>query len=249
MKRASAALVVLFALATLLAASGCGQGETTAEDGPLRMMGNQNMAFLEVGDGAPSGFSADLAAEIADRLGRTLEITIKPLAELLPLLAAGECDIAMSAITITPERETQVDFSAPYFTSGQVILVRDDAPILKDSDLGGRSVGVVRGSTNQKAAEGMDQIGKIVTFDAKEPMFAALLDGKVAAVVCDTPFAKYNVLKTGKTRILDVISAGDEYGIALQKGDTELLKQINEALAAIRADGTYDRLYKQYFGG
>ena len=155
----------------------------------------------------------------------------------------------MSAITITPERATEVDFSDSYFSSGQVILVRNDAPIWNETDLRGMSVGALQDSTNQLEAENLDQVGKVVTFAAKEPMFAALIDGKIAAVVCDTPFAKYNVMKSGKTRIVKAISAGDEYGIALQKGDAGLLKQINEALAAIRADGTYDAIYRKYFGG
>ena len=84
MKRASAALAAMLALTALLALTGCGEAATTAEDGPLRMMGNENMAFLEIVGGKPTGFSADLAAEIAARIGRKLEITTRPFPEPLP---------------------------------------------------------------------------------------------------------------------------------------------------------------------
>jgi ABC-type amino acid transport substrate-binding protein len=248
MKRAGTSLVILLILTALLALAGCGQAQTTAGEGKLLMMGNENMAFLEIVDGQPTGFSADLAAQIADRLGRTLEVTIVPFPELFTKLKDGECDIVMSAVSITPERQAEVDFSDPYFSSGQALLVPIDSSIGGESDLKGKTVGVLRDSTNQQEAEGIRGIKKIVPFDSKEPLFAALVAGELDAVICDTPFAQYNAKETGKTRIAEELTRGDVYGIAVKKGNAELVTQINEALASINQDGTYDRLYEEYFG-
>ena len=214
----------------------------------LRMAGNINMAFVEVAGKEATGFSVDLAREIAGRMGRTLTVTFAQFADLFPMLDAGTADIAMSAISITPERRREVDFSAPYFDSGQSLLVRTDSGIAGTADLKGKAVGALAGSTNQKTAEAIPGVGRVVTFADKEPMFDALIAGKLDAVVCDTPFALYNARLTGQTEVAQTLTTGDQYGIALKKGDTELRAAVDDALAAIRADGTYDRLYAEYFG-
>jgi ABC-type amino acid transport substrate-binding protein len=206
------------------------------------------MAFLEVADGSPNGFSADLAAEIADRLGGRLEVTIKPFPELFPRLEAGECDSAMSAITITLERLTEVDFSDPYFSSGQALLVPKDSAIAGESDLRGKTVGVLRDSTNQRTAEGIPGIKQILPLDAGEAMIDVLAVGALDAVICDTPFARSNAKVTGETRIAGVLTEGDEHGIALRKGNAELVARIDGALASSRQDGTYARLYEKHSG-
>ena len=248
MKIATSTLVVLLALIALPALAGCGQKQTTAAEGKLLMMGNENMAFLQIVDGQPTGFSADLAAEIAARLDRTLEVTIEPFPELFTRLENGECDIAMSAISITPERQAEVDFSDPYFSSGQALLVPLDSSIAGKADLRGKTVGVLKDSTNQQQAEGIEGIKAIVPFDSKVPMFEALAAGALDAVICDTPFAQYNAKETGKTRVAEELTSGDTYGIAVKKGSTALVTSIDEALASINQDGTYDRLYQKYFG-
>lgn len=214
----------------------------------LRMAGNLNMAFVEVAGQEPTGFSVDLATEIAERMGRTLQVSFEQFPDLFPMLEAGTADIAMSAISITPERRKEVDFSMPYFDSGQSLLVRSDSGIAGTKDLKGKAVGALDGSTNEEEAEGIPGVGRVVTFADKEPMFDALIAGKLDAVVCDTPFALYNARLTGQTEVAETLTTGDQYGIAVKKGSTELRTAIDEALAAVKADGTYDRLYTQYFG-
>lgn len=245
--------LLLIILTASMAVVGCGggtgdDGGQAAGAGKLRMVGNENMAFLEVGEGGFTGFSADLAAAIAERMGRTLEVRIAPFADLFTEVQTGEADIAMSAITITPERLTEVGFSDSYFSSGQALLVPKDSRVTGPSDLRGATVGVLDGSTNEQEAEGIPGIARIMPFLAKEPMFDALAAGALDAVVCDTPFALYHASTTGKTRVAEVLTEGDEYGIAVEKGNAGLLAEIDEALASLRQDGTYDRLYEEYFG-
>ena len=212
------------------------------------MIGNENMGFLMQTQTAPTGFSADLAADIARRMGRTLKVTFAAFPDLLPAVTAGDCDIAMSAISITPERRQEVSFSDPYFDSGQALLVGTDSPITSTANLKGATVGVLKDSTNQQLAETIPGTRLVMPFDSKEPMFRALGAGTIDAVVCDTPFALYNSKATGKTRVAEQLTVGDQYGIAVQKSNDQLLARINEALAAAKSDGTYNRLYRQYFG-
>jgi len=247
-KKAFPIPVILLVLFLLLPVTGCSQQQVTIESGKLLMMGNENIAFLEIANGRPTGFSADLATAIAEHLGLKLEVTLEPFSGLFSRLKAGRSDIVMSAVTITPERKAEMDFSQSYFSSGQALLVPLGSKITNESDLKGKTVGVLKDSTNQKEAEKIQGIKEIVKFDTKPPIFDALLAGRLDAVICDTPFAQFNAKKTGKTRIAKVLTRGDRYGIALKKGNTRLLGRINNALTNIKHDGMYDRLYNKYFG-
>lgn len=96
--------VALLLLIATIAAAGCGPPGPTIEKGRLRMYGNENVGFLQMKDGRPTGFSAELAEAIASRLGLELTVAILPFSDLFSRLTTDVCDIAMSAITITPER-------------------------------------------------------------------------------------------------------------------------------------------------
>jgi len=248
MKKALVLSIVLLMLAVPLVAAGCGSQGLTIEKGKLRMYGNENVGFLEMKNGKPSGFSADLAEMIAGKLGLKLQVAILPFSDLFSRLTADICDMAMSAITITPERKLQMDFSEPYFTSGQSLLVRSDSTISSQADLRSKKVGVIKGTTNEQVARKIPGTRQVVLFDGKPEMFDELIDGKLDAVIVDTPFAQYNAKTTGKTRIAKVLTTGEQYGIAVKKDNTKLLEKINTAMDKIRKDGTYDRLYKKYFG-
>lgn len=249
MKKRLVLIPVLLVLAALLASAGCSEQGLTVDKGRLKMCGNENIGFLEYYEADElGGFSAELAEAIADRLDLELDVQLLPFTDLLSRLSAGKCDIVMSAVTITPEREQQMEFSEPYFDSGQCILVKKDSAIKAEEDLRGKKVGVNTGTTNQEMAEKIAGIGEIVGFEGKPEMFDALIDGKVDAVIVDTPFALYNVNSTGKTRIAKELTSGEHYGIALKKGNTKLLDEVNTAMDEIRKDGTFDRLYEEYFG-
>jgi ABC-type amino acid transport substrate-binding protein len=248
MKKAVALSLALLILFALFATAGCTSQGLTIEKGKLKMYGNENVGFLEIKNGKPTGFSADLAEAIAGKLGLKLEVALLPFSDLFSRLTADIGDIAMSAITITPERKLQFDFSHPYFNSGQSLLVPTASTIASEADLLGKKVGVIKGTTNETLARKVPGIAQISTYDGKPEMFDALIDGKLDAVIVDTPFAQYNARATGKTRIAKVLTTGDQYGIAVRKGNAKLLKGINKAMNAIRKDGTYDRLYKKYFG-
>jgi len=136
----------------------------------------------------------------------------------------------------------------PFERVRQFLLVKKGSPITNEAEPKGKKVGVIKGTTNETFARKVPGVGQIITYDGKPEMFDALIDGKLDAVVVDTPFALYNAKSTGKTRIAKELTTGDQYGIAVRKGNTKLLEDINEAMTTIRKDGTYDKLYQKYFG-
>lgn len=248
MKRTNLAYIFLLLVAVVSASAGCGGRQLTIESGKLSMMGDETIAFLTLRGGKPEGFSAELAAEIAKRLALDLEVALHPFEELFTRLEKGECDILMSAVTITPEREKMADFSDPYFDSGQALLVPSGSTIKGEADLAGRTVGVLKDTTNQAEVEKIPGIKEVVKFEEQSALFDTFNSGGLDAVICDTPFAQFNVKQTGESRIVSVLTRGEQYGIVVKKGNSRLLLEINRALREIVDDGTYDRLYKKYFG-
>jgi ABC-type amino acid transport substrate-binding protein len=163
MKKAVALSLALLMLVALFAVAGCTSQGVTVEKGILKMYGNENVGFLEIKNGKPTGFSAELAQAIATKLHLQLKVALLPFDDLFSRLTADICDIAMSAISITPDRKLKMDFSQSYFTSGQSLLVRKDSAITSLADLKGKKVGAIKGTTNQKLAErtpGIKQVSR-----------------------------------------------------------------------------------------
>jgi polar amino acid transport system substrate-binding protein len=197
------------------------------------------------------GFDPDIIAAIAEEAGFEFELVNTRWDGIFVALQSGEFDAVISAATIKPERAEIVDFSDPYFNAGQMIAVRteDKDQISTVSDLDGRKVGVQLGTTgdmwlteNTKA--------EVVRYDEITLAFQALGNRDVDAVFNDGPTSAEIIQSNpeiGATLVGEPLT--DElYGIAVNKEKPDLLKMINEGLAAIRADGTYDQLYDKWFG-
>ncbi len=197
------------------------------------------------------GFDPDIMKAIAQKAGFEFELINTRWDGIFVALQSGEFDAVISAATITEERAQIVDFSDPYFNAGQMIAVRiaDKDKIKTVADLDGRKVGVQLGTTgdiwlseNTKA--------QVVRYDEITLAFQALANGDVDAVFNDGPTSA-DIIKSnpelGATLVGEPVT--DEfYGIAVNKNKPELLKMINEGLAAIKADGTYDQIYEKWFG-
>jgi polar amino acid transport system substrate-binding protein len=197
------------------------------------------------------GFDPDIMAAIAEETGFEYELVNTRWDGIFVALQSGEFDAVISAATIKPERAEIVDFSDPYFNAGQMIAVRmqDKDQITGVADLDGRKVGVQLGTTgdmwlteNTKA--------EVIRYDEITLAFQALGNGDVDAVFNDGPTSAEIVQSNpelGATLVGEPLT--DElYGVAVNKGKPELLKMVNEGLAAIRADGTYDQIYEKWFG-
>ncbi|AHY47805.1 ABC-type amino acid transport/signal transduction systems periplasmic component/domain [Rubrobacter radiotolerans] len=202
--------------------------------------------------GEPVGFDIDLMNEIGERAGFTPEFQNVTFDGIIPGLGSNLYDAAISAMTITPEREEQIDFSDPYFNADQSLMVPADSGITSIEDgLENSVVGVQIGTTGASQAEQFQQegqIGEVRTFDTIEDAFTALESGQVDAVINDLPVSQDRVNQSdGALEIVQTIPTGEQYGIAFPQ-DSELVEPVNEALQEIKDDGTYAEIYREWIG-
>ncbi|MBO8142374.1 MAG: basic amino acid ABC transporter substrate-binding protein [Firmicutes bacterium] len=206
--------------------------------------------FVDEETGEFAGFDMDLIREVGRRLGMEVEIINTAWEGIIPGLLAGDYDVVISAMTITDERAQAVDFSDPYFATGQVIVVRaDDTSVQQPADLTGKVVAVQIGTTGQFAAERIEGVARIDHYPSTPEALLALRLGRADAAVVDELVAMEEArANPGTLKVVGTPFTVEYYGIAIRKGRQELLRSINRTLAQIKADGTYDELYAKWFG-
>ncbi len=250
-------IIPLFVLAAALSlvVAGCGGGGGGSQGGGEDIAVASDIAYPPFEfeqDGEPVGFDIDLMDEIGKRAGFTPEYQNVTFDGIIGGLANNQYDVVISAMTITPERKKQIDFSDPYFNADQSLLVPADAGIGSVDDLGDATVGVQIGTTGEiKANEFKDAgtiEGDVRTFDTIEDAFAALNNGQIDAIINDLPVSQDEVNGSdGTLEIVQVIATGEQYGIAFPK-DSDMRQEVNKALAEIKEDGTYEEIYKKWIG-
>ena len=221
---------------------------TSVDGGTLRMGTNATFPPYEfVGDdGNVQGIDADIAAAIADKLGMKLEITDMEFDSLIPALQSDTIDVALAGMTVTPDRQENVDFSDSYAKGVQVIIVKDGSDIASPDDLEGKSIGVQTGTTGDIYCT--DDYGQenVKQFNNGPLAVAALVNGQIDCVVIDQEPAKNYVAANSGLKILDTAYADEDYAIAIKKGNTELLDKVNGALKELEGDGTLQSIVDKY---
>lgn len=206
-------------------------------------------------NGEKVGFDMDIIKAIGEIQGYDVEIKYQPFDSLITALQSGHIDCAASGMSITPERLEAIDFSDAYFDAGLIIAVRSDENDINDiEDLAGKKLAAQIGTIGAAAANGVkekDASTTVRTFQSIGEAFMELEKGGVDAIVNDHPVTAYYIQTTeekGNVKMVgEVFSADDQYGIAVKKGNTEILNMINEGLAKIRENGTYDNIYNKWF--
>ncbi len=197
------------------------------------------------------GFDVDLMDVVAKKLMATQEIVDIDFGQITSgaVFAAKKCDIGAAAITITDERKQAVDFADPYFDATQALLVKD-AALTDLAALKGKVVGVQTDTTGQLYAEkNKDANGYTVkVFDDMPTQLAAVLAGTVDAGINDNGVVYDYAKDNPTTKVVKEFATGEQYGFDVAKGNTALLTVVNEALSAAKADGTYNTIYKKWFG-
>jgi len=166
-------------------------------------------------------------------------------------LAANKYDAVSSSVTITDARKKAMDFSEPYFTVRQALIVNKNSTAQRLEDLKGQKVGGQIGTTGYfaiKAAKGVEP----KSYDEVGLAMEDLNVGRIAAVVCDDPVAANYALDKYKEnlKIAAIIESGEaeHYGIAVRKGNTRILELINKGIAAVKAKGLDKELKKKWIG-
>ncbi len=236
----------------LFLASGCGQEqlENPMDRTVLTIGTDATYPPFELVDsrtGTPTGFDIDLVSEVCARNGWTPEFIVTPFDGIIPGLLNNKYDLVISAMTITPERAAVVAFSDPYYLAGQTMAVPvDDTMIVTVEDLRGRHVGVQLGTTGELMAKRMDGV-HVFSYDNIGAAFIDMNNGNLDAVLNDFPTTQAYISRHGMARMVGNILSEEHYGMAMRPKDTVLHRQVNDALAAIRSDGTYDSLHVKWF--
>ncbi len=201
-----------------------------------------------------TGFDMDLIKLIAEEQGFQVEINHMDFKALIPGLQNDKIDGAIAAMSIDEERKKTVDFTTPYFDAGLIIAVgQDNDTILSTNDLKGKKLAAQNGTTGARycnSVKEQDPTTVVRLFDDVGLAFMELERAGVDAVVNDLPVTSYYLATTENTKLKtvgEVFSSEEQYGIAVKKGNTEILNLLNEGLEKVKESGKYDELYDKWF--
>ena len=164
---------------------------------------------------------------------------------IIPAINSGKADIGVAGMTVTEDRLVNVNFSDPYTTATQVIIVQEGSEIAGNDDLAGKTIGVQLGTTGDIFAEDVEG-ATIERYNKGMDAVQALANGIIDAVIIDNEPAKQFVSKAEGLKILDEEFVTEEYAIAIAKDNEELLEKVNTALEELTADGTIQSIIDKY---
>ena len=222
--------------------------EAPVSGGKLIMATNASFPPYEFkGDsGEIEGIDAEIAAKIAEKLGLEIEIMDVDFGSIIAGVQSGKFDIGMAGMTVNEERLQSVNFSTPYATGVQVIIVPEGSEIAGPDDLGDAMIGVQQDTTGHIYAEGDYGKDHVQPYKTGNDAVQALVSGKVDAVIIDNEPAKSYVETNSGLKILDTEYTVEDYAIAIAKENTDLLDKVNAALAELTEDGTIDAIITKY---
>ncbi len=198
----------------------------------------------------PIGYDPSLARMIADKMGVELEIVPVLGANRVPYLLSNKVDILVAALGMTPERAKQVDFSEPSAVVEQILYARKELDMKSVDDLKGKRIGVSRGSAQDITLTKVAPEGTIIQRFEEDPLvLQALLSGQVDAISMST------LIIADTQKVADVSNFEIKFpvqrlvhGIAVRKGQTDLLSWINDFLATAKSNGELNALHRKWVG-
>lgn len=232
--------ILLVALALILTLS-----TTVFAEGAALVVGTnpEFPPFESIGDsGEVVGIDIDIIGAIAERIGMTVTIEAMDFDALIPALGSGKIGVAIAGMTNTEERRKSVLFTDPYFEASQKIIVKEGSPIAAEADLAGKHIGVQLGTTGDLYVSEAFADAAVDRYNKGIDAVQDLVNGKLDAVVIDeAPAGVFAAQAPGLVILPDRLS-DEVYSIALPLGQDELCAKMNEALAALKADGTLDAI-------
>lgn len=254
--------IALFTVSAILttglaACGGEGDGSSSAAD-PYRLIvpgtitaGTQSdqppFAVAAQGGARPEGFAIDLAEESARRLGLKIEYKITNLPGILAGLSAGQYDMGVAGVGATEERKRNVDFIKPFYWSYTAVLTKAEATQGALTDFGGKKIGVVAGSVQEKFATTRIPGAVVAQFKDQPSAIAQLLSGGIDAFVVGGADAEEYV---EREKALKIAAEGESLqgtAFPVRKGSVALVRALDTKIDEMIADGTYMRLYQKWF--
>lgn len=214
---------------------------------------NEPMSYVGP-DGVSLGFDVELAAHIAYELNMVFQPTPSGFGSLLESLMAGKADMVGGAMSITPERQKNVDFIEGYYTGGIYLLERTDHAAVSTSNntaataFAGKQIGIMTGSSYDKIQK--DELPNAIPqyFNAATDMFVALAQGKLDGILLDEPIARIYSAQKPNFAIWGDPIVGCSYAMVLSQKQDDLCSAINQLLAELRQNGTLDQLASKWLG-
>ena len=223
--------------------------EISSEKEKIIMVTEAGFAPYEFYDGEEIvGVDIEIAKKIAEKTGKELEIKDTDFDSIINEVKTGKADFAAAGLSITEERLQEVDFSVEYAVSKQVIVVKDESTVESIEDLNGKKVAVQLGTIADLVLS--DEYPDIELVQHKKYLLAVedLKADKVDAIVLDSLPAEEIINKNSELKILEKELLTDKYGIAVQKGNTELLNDINTVLQELMDNGKIQEYTVKYLG-
>lgn len=229
---------------------GGGESSQAAGGRPVLVVGTnaEFPPFEYVGDdGEPDGFDVALIKAIGDRMGMDVQMENMEFDSLVSAIGT-KIDAAIAGMSITEERQAEVDFSDEYYEAVQYVVVPAGSDIATAADLEGKTIGAQLGTTGNNIADEIKD-ANVQTYNKAVDAVNDLTNGRVDLVIIDkNPAEVFAAQFSGKVEIIDGAQFAFEpefYAIALPK-DSDLVEKVNAALAELKADGTFDALVAEY---
>jgi len=246
--------VLFVSLSLMIILGACGGDESSdgeLQDSYVVVSDTSFVPFEFYEDGEYVGFDIDLINAVADEVGFEIEMETTNFDGIIPGLQTGSFDIAIAGISIREDRKESVDFSDPYYESGLSIGVHIDNDDIHDiDDLEGKTIATRLGSTSADYIEENIEGAEANQYEQLDQAYLAVENGSVDAILYDAPNVAYYIQTQGEDSLKMVgdLYQAENYGIAISKGQEELVDAINDALSTLRDDGTYDEIYEKWFG-
>ena len=242
MKSIKKVMSLVLIVCTIFFMTGCGKNE------------NELVLATEAGfapyeyyeDGKVVGVDIDIAKEIAKELGKELVIKDVSFDFVINEVKSGKADFAAAGISITPEREKEVDFTIEYTTSNQVVVVKKGSPITKFDDIKDKKIAVQLGSVADLYVEENYKKATIVPHKKYLSAVEDVKTNKADCIIMDELPAREIVKENDNLVILDDFLFQDKYGMIVKKGNDELKDKINKVLERMKNDGTIDKLVLEH---
>lgn len=203
--------------------------------------------FEYIENGKITGFDIELMEEIGKVLNREVIFKNIQFDGLIPALQTGKLDVIIAGMTVTEEREKNVTFSTPYYTSKQLLIVNKDSLIKDIHNLEGNSVGVVLGCTGDIIATEMKDKITLYRYNTTSESIMALNANKIDVVILDSEPAKNFVKANSNLKLIDGELAQEDYAIAVSKENKSLIEEIDNALVTLKKNGIFEKLSNKYF--
>ncbi|MFW6693345.1 basic amino acid ABC transporter substrate-binding protein [Streptomyces sp. MAR4 CNX-425] len=252
-------LIAIGAAAVLLA--GCSSTEKSGSSGDVSLVEDGKLLnctglpyepfeFKDKESGDIVGFDIELMDLVAEELGVEQEVIDTPFEgiESGAVFASNKCDLSAAGMTITEERKKKFAFSDPYFEATQALATKKGSGFDSLESLKGERLGVQMDTTGQEYAEDNADDVQVKDYEDLGLLLQALEGGQIPAAINDNGVLYDWVKDRPDFEVSTEFDTGEQYGIGVGKDNKELLKVINDVLAKAKDDGTYDKIYKKWFG-